>query len=355
MSADSTILMAAESALSHRNMRDAAFLFDQAEFSGCDRDRCAAGRWTISMLTGDFEGAWSESDAIRKRNRPDPKRFWNGESWAGKRLMIRCLHGYGDAVQFLRFTPTLRAQSAHLTVECDPRAVELIRCFNGIDKVVTWGRDAPASPPAWDVQMEAMEIPYVLRASIAELPCATKYLALPTRALDEAGHFISHGTKSLSRVGIVWSAGTWNLSRSIPLHVLNSILMRTEFEFWNLQGGSVRERWHEIHPRANLRDAPILADAGLLSLAAVIAHLDLVVTVDTLAAHLAGALGVPCFLMLQFETDWRWMIGRNDSPWYPSIRLFRQTTPGDWISVVNEINRALTEWLLNRKQPERAA
>lgn len=306
------------------------------------------------MLSGDFQAAWRESDAIRLRDRPDPNRLWNGESLSGKDVIVRCLHGYGDAIQLLRYAPRIKASAAHLVVECAPRAMQIIRCLPGIDRVITWGADAPADPPAWQVQMEVMEAPYVFRSTVADLPIATKYLHLPRLELDRAAHIFERESGDL-RIGVAWSAGEWNPSRSVPLHALMPILNRTEFEFWNLQGGTVRGEWRTLGSNSHLRDASLLADSGLVPLAAAIAHLDLVVTVDTLAAHLAGALGVPCFLLLQHAADWRWMIGRDDSPWYPSLRLFRQPAPGGWASVIRDLHCALKAFLAERRKSEVAA
>jgi len=340
--------------LNRRLLTGVSFLFSQAESCGADPDRCAAGRWVAAMLCGNFPLAWRESDAIRRRGCPDSNRFWNGERIQGQQVIVRCLHGYGDAIQFLRYAPSIKASAARVIVECAPRAVELIQCLAGIDEVVSWEANPLASPIDWQVQVEAMELPYLFRTQISDLPVATNYLRLPNEELERAEDTLGPKTK-VPRIGIVWSAGEWNPSRSLPLHMLRAILLRMEFEFWNLQGGSVRERWKSFGPRSNFRDTPLLADLGLLPLAALIAKLDLVITVDTLAAHLAGALGVPCFLLLQHVADWRWMMGCSDSPWYPSLRLFRQPRSGEWASVVREVDLALKTWSLELRESRLAA
>jgi hypothetical protein len=333
----------AERLLEQRRLVQAISLFHRAQAEGRDPDRCAAGRWMAAMLAGDFAAAWDESAAIRRRGMPDPNRFWQGEDWHGKSVILRCLHGIGDAVQFLRYVPRLRERAARLIIECTPRAVELIRCLPGIEEVITWGPEAPSTPPSWEVQLEIMELPCLFQSTCADLPITTNYLGLPRSELDHAAHVLA--SCSGPHVGIVWSSGEWNPSRSLPLQLLLPILTRRECQFWNLQGGRVRRDWQSLPALRHLRDAPALADAGLVPLAAVIAHLDLVITVDTLAAHLAGALGIPCFLLLQYAADWRWMVDRNDSPWYPSLRLYRQPAAGDWNGPVARVNQALTAWL----------
>jgi hypothetical protein len=343
MMAIADTLTRAERSLEHRKLAEALLLFHRAEAEGYDPDRCAAGRWMASMLAGDFAAAWEESTAIRHRGTPDPNRFWQGEDWHGKRVILRCLHGLGDAVQFLRYAPRLKARAARLIVQCAPRAVELASCLAGIDEVVTWGPGAPAIPPIWDVQLEIMELPFAFRSTCADLPIATKYLRLPRSELYHASRLLTSCCGP--NIGIVWSSGEWNPSRSLPLQLLMPILVHRECQFWNLQGGRVRDDWQGLPAWSHLRDTSTLADAGLVPLAAAIARLDLVITVDTLVAHLAGALDIPCFLLLQYAADWRWMVNRNDSPWYPSLCLFRQPAPGDWEGAVCQLDRAFRAWL----------
>jgi hypothetical protein len=303
----------------------------------------------IFAMQGNLPAAWTESDAIRRRTAPDPHRLWEGENPCGRNVILRCLHGFGDSVQFLRLAPRLRSLCSHLIVECAPRAVELLRCLPGIDQVIPWGEMAPDPPPSWQVQLELMELPYLLRIRLDDLPTSIGYLRLPPHELHRASHAIGscNGLRGFPNIGIVWSSGDWNPSRSIPFELLAPILSRNDCQYWNLQGGPLRDQWRSLnHP--GLCDSPLLADCGLVPLAAVIAQLDLVITVDTLSAHLAGALNIPCFLLLHYRADWRWMVDRTDSPWYPSLRLFRQTFRGDWPGLVNNLDRALDRWIAAR-------
>ena len=330
-------LLQAEEHLDARELAAALAGFNAAERLGANPDRCAAGRWMAAMLRGDFGSAWRESDAIRLRGAPDSYRFWNGEDIRRKRVIVRCLHGFGDAVQFLRYAPALSNMASEVTFEVAPRFVEIAGCFEGVEKVITWGGGAPHHSPQWDVQMEVMELPYLFRTDIRELPIAERYLHLPQHAVANVARQM--GTSSVPRVGVVWSAGDWNPSRCMPFHALAPVLKSAECEFWNLQGpGGPDEQGYEV-----CREAEGCRDS-IFTLAAVISQLDLVLTVDTLAAHLAGALGVPAWVMLQYAADWRWMTEISRSPWYPSLRLFRQPRPGDWASVVADIRRALDEW-----------
>ena len=340
-------LQCAQAHLARRDLAAAVAGFHQAELAGACADVCAGGRWTVHMLMGNFAAAWGESDSIRRRGAPDPHRFWSGEDPGGRRVILRCLHGCGDSVQFLRYVPRLRELAAHLVVEAQPAMVEIVRCFDGVDAVTTWDAEATAASH-WDLQIEITELPYLFRTDARDLPLTERYLRLPAAAQSDIEQAM--GSSHLPRIGVVWAAGDWNISRSLPFDLLQPLLECSQWEFWNLQGGTAWKEWNQCHHKTQLRDA---ADGrkGILPLAATISQLDLLITVDTLAAHLAGAMGKPAWLLLQHAADWRWMIGRNDTPWYPSLRLFRQSTQGDWTSVVRSVSNELKRWPLPQSGP----
>jgi hypothetical protein len=332
-----------EAFLAARHLDEAMDRFQYAEALGADPDRCAAGRWMIHMLQGDFEAAWRESDAIRQRKRPDEQIFWQGESVRDKRVMLRCLHGFGDAVQFLRYVPQLKAVARSVVVEVNPRFVELAKCFDGIAEVITWGDAAPTEPMTWDVQIEIMELPYVFRTQLSELPLYERYLRLPK----------PRGTSAVEtyRVGLVWTAGEWNPERSLPFASLRPLLAVVGCEFWNLGETSSAIAYVGAAGSEAMRQDPESKNS-ILRLAQIISQLDLVITVDTLAAHLAGALGIPCVVLLHYAADWRWMHEREDSPWYPSLQLIRQQVAGDWSSVIASAHEVLQRRVASHHQRE---
>lgn len=331
------VLNAAEELLAMRRLDAALHRFQEAEALGAPASRCAAGRWQIHMLRGDFPAAWAESRAIRDRVEGDANCLWRGEDIRGKRVIVRCLHGFGDAVQFLRFAPQLEAMARTVTWEVPPEMLQVARYFRGVERAVTWGGDATTRQD-WDVQIEIMELPCVFEMRLAHLPIATDYLRLPQKLVDSVHAGL--GPASVPRIGLVWAAGEWNTARSIPLELIPQLLKIGGCEFWNMQGGPPQ---HQAG-LDKLRDTK-LCHSGILALASVISQFDLVITVDTLAAHLAGALGVQAWVMLQYAADWRWMMDRDDSPWYPSLRLFRQPSPGNWAAVIHAVRYALQEWL----------
>jgi hypothetical protein len=343
-----------ESAEALLDRRDPSALsaFNFAEACGADPNRCAAGRWIVHMLAGDFASAWRESDAIRRRDAPDPHRMWDGEHLEGRRIIVRCLHGFGDAIQFLRYAPQLQAVSAEVTFEVPPALVELAHCIKGVRRVITWGANAPSTPIIWDSQIEVTELPYIFRTELSDLPIAERYLRLPPSRSDSIGRVM--GTASAPRAGVVWAAGNWNPSRSIPFSIFRQILSNSDCEFWSLQGGAPQSDWELLPFSSQLRDSAFLG-SGLMTLACAISQLDLVITVDTLAAHLVGAMGIPAWLLLQHAADWRWMAHGNTSPWYPSLRIFRQSAPGDWENLIQEVREELHIWTQRCDSPQQIA
>jgi hypothetical protein len=316
--------------LERRDLSAAIAAFNSGEVAGACADSCAGGRWMAHMLAGNFAAAWCESDAIRRRGASDPHRFWAGEDLSGKCVILRCLHGYGDAVQFLRYAPRIRALASNLILEVPPAIIELAPFFNGVGEVITWGSGAPASAPYWDVQVEVTELPYLFRTEAKELPLTANYLNLPVEP--------KIGRSAAPSVGLVWASGEWDRERSIPYPLLKPLLQISECEFWNLQGGLARSE-------SMVR---LCCGEGILALASAIRQLDLVITVDTLAAHLAGAMGKPAWVLLQKTADWRWMTERSDSLWYPSLRLFRQPRLGDWESTIRAVQLELARWVVAR-------
>jgi hypothetical protein len=323
------LLEEAERLLDERFVDEAWQSFFTAERAGADPDRCSAGKWQAAMLRGDFEAAWQASDAIYSRGTQGADGLWSGEAIDGKRVIVRCLHGFGDAVQMVRYAPLLAQRAVHVTWEVAPGLLSLMHCFPGVADAITW-----ADPDrGWDVQVEVMELPYLFRTTASDLPIAQTYLQVPEEQLKLTRQQL--GARSRPRIGLLWTCGDWNPSRNVPLDQLQP-LAEMDVELWNLQPKSSVDNCALL----NLRDGREMTD-GLIPLAAMIATLDAVITPDTLAAHLAGALGKPAFVMLQFAADWRWMMGRADTPWYPSLRLYRQPARGDWASVVQAIKSDL--------------
>jgi hypothetical protein len=206
----------------------------------------------------------------------------------------------------------------------------------GIDEVVAWEEERP-----FDVQVEITELPYLFRSTLRTLPADVPYLDLPSGILEDMTALLPPCSRS--RVGLVWSASHWDKSRSLSLSSVRRLLDTSGLDFWSLQESSHNMEWHDLCLEKGWGRRQSGGNS-LVELAAAIACMDLVITVDTLAAHLAGALAKPVWVILKADADWRWMLEREDSPWYPTMRLFRQRMSGDWSDVIDDVASALCGW-----------
>jgi hypothetical protein len=318
----------AREALNEMRLGDALQLLDLAEFGGEEPDICSAGRWTCHMLFGNYEKAWAESDAIDRRGRPDPHRFWDGTPFRDKHLMIRCLHGLGDTLQFIRFIPLIREQAATVTLEVQPGLKSLLAQAGIADHVLTWGEPEPY----WNQQIEINELPKIFQVTESTLPEAPYLFTLNSHRKR------LRATPGTVKVGLVWNASAYNPLRSIRLEQLAPLFQLRGFSFFSLQAGPACE---ELRPWAGAIENLSEHATDVLETAENMAATDLVITVDTMTAHLAGAMGMPTWTLLPFACDWRWMTNRSDTPWYRTMRLFRQERPGDWTPVVRQLTGAL--------------
>lgn len=325
--------------------------YAQAERLGFDSNQCAGGRWYCHMLRGDFTSAWLESDQINRRGAPDPNRLWSGRPFHGKRVIVRCLHGLGDAIQFIRYVTVLRRQAARVYVEVPGCLVRFFSHLPEIDKVITW--EAPSAEhlawgDQWDEQIEVMEFPWAYRTTPESIPPPVPYAFLPAQKALQPDR-----SRALN-VGFAWAASSWNPLRSVELKLLLPILSDPRIAVYSLQIG---ENCRELATiPSGLRPKQVLAsDDDVLSTAEQILKMDLVITVDTMVAHLAGALGKPVWLLLAYPGDWRWMMDRGDSPWYPTMRIFRQKSNRDWGSVVDEVSLSLTALTCGRDSSTQAS
>lgn len=294
------------------------------------------------MRRGDFAGAWAISDAVLRARAGQPpcpppagrprheQWLWDGRPLAGRRVLVRCYHGLGDTVQFLRFLPWLRerAGAAEVTLWVQPALVELARTVPGIDRLLPLHDGVPTGE--FDADVEIMELGHVFRVTPGTLPAAVPYLHVePQPRVRRSGR---------PAVGLVWRAGDWDARRSVPAAALAAALapLVADVDFHLLQRGAGLRDWPA--PWGTISGADDPADA-----ARVMRGLDLVLTVDSLPAHLAGALGAPAWMLLHAGADWRWMSDRDDSPWYPTMRLFRQdvSRPDDWAPVLARVAREL--------------
>ena len=285
--------------------------------------------WLSHARRGDFTGAWQVSDRILQRHIASPdftrprheQSIWTGKPVDGARVLVRCYHGLGDTIQFSRYLPLLRARAREVIVWAQPALLRVLESVDGIDRLVPLTDGAPEVDYAVDV--EVMELPFVFRTTLDSIPREIPYIRVP--AADLPG--------GPPRIGLAWRCGDWETRRSIPFEDLRQLLDVEEVTWCSLQQ---HRRPDEAYHR--LRD--ISAD-DIYEAARRMASLDLLITVDSMPAHLAGALGIPVWTLLRKEADWRWMDERDDSPWYPTMRLFRQRAEGEWPDVIERVAESL--------------
>jgi Flp pilus assembly protein TadD len=267
--------------------------------------------------------------------------FWDGEPLTGKAIVIALEAGHGDMIHFVRYAPLLKARgAARVDVVCQPALRPLLATLAGVDRV--YAADDPL-PDDWDYWTRAMRLPGLSGTDLATIPAAVPYLrAQPERVDHWRGKLPQEGL----RVGLAWR-GNPNFEndadRSLPSLMTLAPLAAVPAHFVSLQKGpGEEEAWS---PPAGMELHAVGAQlADFAETAAVIANLDLVISVDSAVAHLAGAMGKPCWLLLpDYRCDWRWMTERDDTPWYPFTRLFRQPREGGWAPLVAEVAVALAQ------------
>lgn len=307
----------------------------------------AMARYNLSYLLlrqGRFEEGWASLEA-RDWYAPWAARLtcprWRGEPLAGRSVLIGYEPGHGDMIQYCRYASVLKAHGAGaITLVCHPALKALFASLAGVDTVLSFDDPLPGGLDLWT---PPLSIPHYCKTRLESIPATIPYLQPEAKRVAKWAALL---TGDGLRVGLVWR-GNPNFEndadRSLPsLAELAPLWGVAGVNFISLQKGEGEDE--AMHPPAGLEIVPLGAQmADFADTAAVIASLDLVICVDTAVAHLAGALGKACWVLLpDYKTDWRWMVGRTDSPWYPGVmRLFRQQTMGDWNPVVAELADAL--------------
>ena len=261
--------------------------------------------WLAAMRQGDFESAWRMSDlslptAGTWHLPRHEQRIWRGQPLEDQRVLIRCYHGLGDTIQFVRFVPLVQRIARHVTLWVQPSLIPLLQTMDNPPELLPLHDGTPECE--YDVDVEVMELAHVFRVTPETIPPPPRFHIEPAE-----GRY---------PIGLAWKSGDWDRRRDVPYPLLAQV-----GEHISLQ--------QDGHPLA--RDP--------LSLARLMLACERVITIDSMPAHLAGSLGVETWTLLRKNADWRWMEGRGDSPWYPAMRLFRQRVEGDWDGVIEELLR----------------
>jgi tetratricopeptide (TPR) repeat protein len=330
--------------------------YDQAISLRPDFAEAFYNRSVALLMRGDFERGWIDHEwrwkiehgpsgmGIRAFAEPP----WLGEeSIAGKTLLLYCEQGLGDTLQFCRYAKFVADLGARVVLEVQKPLASLLAGLDGVAQSVVQGE----ALPAFDYRCPLMSLPLAFKTTLSTVPARVPYLKPDANKVAAWSDRL--GEKRRPRVGLVWSGGfrpnqpeLWSVNqrRNIPLSALAG-LKNPDIEFYSLQiGQPAQSELAELI--SNDWDGPQLIDLTRLlndfsDTAALIENLDLVISVDTSTAHLAGALGKPAWILNRFDTCWRWLLDRTDSPWYPTVRLYRQESPGDWDGVVRSVVRDL--------------
>lgn len=285
-----------------------------------------------------YEQRWRSELKGARRSFAQP--LWLGRTpLAGQTLLLHAEQGLGDTLQFVRYAALAAAAGARVILEVQPPLKPLLAGSPGVSAVVAAGEPLPP----FDLHCPLLSLPHAFATTLSTIPAPVPYLAAPA---GQTAHWRERlGPPTGPRIGLVWSGNRQHLNdrnRSVPLAVFQAAIASVPGKFFSLQ-----KEYRDADERA-AATALGLVDLSaeitdLCDTAAIIGQLDLVISVDTAVAHLAGALGKPVWVLLPAAPDWRWLTGRTDSPWYPTLRLFRQEQPGDWSAPVQHVRAALAQ------------
>lgn len=302
-------------------------------------------RALLWLRQGDFERGWAEYEWRwrLKANKPRAwsKPLWDGSSLAGQTILLHAEQGLGDTLHFVRYAAVLKESGALVIVESPPALARLLALCPGIDHLVTRG----SARPPFDVHAPLLSLPRLLGTTLDNIPARVPYLAAEPKLVERWRRKLA--AYAGYKVGIVWQGSSQypdDRLRSIPLSHFESLAGVKGVRLFSLQkyegteqlaGKATRFPVIDLGPKVDEATGPFMDTAAIMK------NLDLVISCDTASAHLAGALGVPVWLPLSVSSDWRWGLNREDSPWYPTMRLFRQKEQGDWREVFVRLAAAL--------------
>lgn len=289
------------------------------------------------LMRGDLEAGFAEYETRRQLpEHPQPEfrePAWHGEDLTGKRLLVYPEQGLSDGLQFVRYAPLLRARGARVVTLVQPLLRDILRLSGLLDEVVAEGDPLPG----FDYHVSMLSLPALLGP--AATPANVPYLVAPERSRIRLGA----QARTKLKVGIFWAAmpgQTLDRNRTCPLSEFMALADNPDVLLFSLQGGAAQKDIEQIGAAALVHDV----GRGIFDFAeaaTVLTQLDLLITIDAPIAHLAGGMGLPAWVLLPHTADWRWMVNRADSPWYPSLRLFRQPSAGDWRSVMTQVRTSL--------------
>jgi tetratricopeptide (TPR) repeat protein len=300
------------------------------------------GRAQAWLQMGDFERGWTEFEWRWRRNgfppRPFPQPLWDSGPLAGRTILLHAEQGLGDTLQFIRYAPLVKERGGWVIVECQETLLPLLATCSGIDQLVAHG-----SPlPYFDRHAPLVSLPRIFQTDLATVPAENPYLFADPASVErwqEVLKTAGSSTRDGFKIGIAWQGNPGHINdrnRSVPLTFFEPLARLDGVHLFSLQKGPGTEQLAGASERFSITDLGSQFE-NFQDTAAVLKSLDLVVTVDSAVAHCAGALGIPVWVLLPYAADWRWLLHRQDNPWYPTMRLFRQVEPGNWPDVFTHL------------------
>ncbi len=291
----------------------------------------------LLLLDGNLSEGWAEYEWRWQSTETKPRRFrgaeWRGEVLGNRRLLIHSEQGFGDVIHFCRYLPLIKDRAERPLLMLPAELTELMAENFPWVEIVAAGS---AGKIEYDCYVALLSLPFLMQTTLATIPSVVPYLRPPAAAAARWAAKIQ--PMAGLKVGLVWAGNPNHINdrkRSLPLAALQPIIDVPGVRFFSLQRGSGEHEVVALPPEGIVNLGPWLANFG--ETAAAVSELDLIITVDTSVAHVAGALGKPAWVMLPAVPDWRWLLDRSDSPWYPTLRLFRQTRQNDWDGVIGQI------------------
>lgn len=297
----------------------------------------------LSLMKGDFKRGWAEYEwrwRAQLTFLSPPRDFtqprWNGERLGGKKILVYAEQGFGDSIQFVRYLPMVERAGGSVVLECQAELVRLLGKAAGVNQIVPAGDPLPG----FHCQCPLLSLPIIFSTDLNTIPVKIPYLS-PNPAIVERWKKRIDSLPAAFKVGLVWAGSTKNQhdrKRSITFDQVARLADIPRVHFFSLQ----KDRRNQSPPPPGMTFIDWTDELrDFEETAGLIANLDLVIAVDTAAAHLAGAIGKPVWVMVSFVPDWRWMLDRADSPWYPTMRIFRQKSARDWDRVIQDVSDAL--------------
>ena len=333
---------------------DAMRLLNRALEIQPDYAEARNNRALLQLQRGDFAQGWREYEwrwkgkALSRFYRPFARPQWDGSDLAGRTVFLHAEQGLGDTIQFIRYAALVAERGGRIVVECPP---ELKRLLQRMPDIEEWFLQGQPPPPLtrYDVHCPLMSLPLACGTSLESIPARVPYLRADPGELDHWQKRLANDTARL-KVGLAWAGNPIHPKdriRSLPPAALAPLSGVQGVRFYSLQKG-ISGRPAPASP-ADFKMVDLTEDLrDFADTAALLANFDLVITVDTAVAHLAGALGKPVWTLLPTASDARWLVGREDTPWYPTMRLFRQRVAGDWGEVIERVAEALAVFLKSR-------